>query len=317
MLLEEVLRVKDFGTRHGLLMHENYDEFVQLEKPFVVWFVNASEPLAFIPKTFTFPVVGSFPGLSWFDEEDAREFAKDLAREGWDVNVRGVGAYSTGGWFDDPILSSMFADVPGGLGFVVNVVLHESFHATVLVGDQQYFNESLASFVAGELTPIYLTERFGSESTELRDYLTAKQNNRIVVEFLAGIVQRLNAVYLSPLPDEHKYREKARIIGELQTRLPFPEPPNNATLIGFSLYHEGEAEMRRLREACPSWPAFIEAVGSLTPRHFPIEQSPIIGPTFDLLTRNGCRPLPRQPYTAWNQAQREKQRRSLERGESP
>lgn len=312
-LLSEVVSVKQFGTRHGLEMHENYEEYVELDRPFVVWFVTASEPLAFVPKTFTFPVVGSFPGLAWFDENDAREFAEELEGEGWDVFVRGVGAYSTGGWFDDPILSSMFADVPGGLGFLVNVVLHESFHATVLVGNQQYFNESLASFVANQLTPVYLRERFGPESQELREYLGAQANGRVVIEILANAVQQLNTVYLSPLPIEQKYREKARITSELQTRLQLPERPNNASLFGFSLYHEGEAEMRRLLAACPSWPAFISAVGSLTEDQFPVEQSPVIGPVFDLLTARGCLPLPRDPYRAYNPALRQRQRRDLER----
>jgi hypothetical protein len=258
-------------------------------------------------------VVGSFPGLSWFDEADAREFADELKGEGWDVFVRGVGAYSTGGWFDDPILSSMFADVPGGLGFLVNVVLHESFHATALVGNQQYFNESLASFVANRLAPVYLRERFGAEAPQLRDYLAAQANGKIVVEILANAVQELNAVYMSPLSQQHKYREKDRITKALQQRLQLPETPNNASLFGFSLYHEGQAEMERLLAACPSWPAFIEAVGSLTEEHFPVEQSPVIGPVFDLLTARGCRPFSRDPYPTYNRPLREKQRRALDR----
>jgi hypothetical protein len=120
---------------------------------------------------------------------------------------------------------------------------------------------------------------------------------------------------MSPLPDEQKYREKERITRELQARLQLPETPNNASLFGFSLYHEGEAEMRRLRQACASWPAFIEAVGSLTEEQFPVEQSPVIGPVFDLLTARGCRPLPREPYAAYNQPLRQKQRRDALRDE--
>lgn len=309
-MLEEVLRVKEFGGRHGLSMHENYEEFVQLDRPFVVWFVNASEPLAFVPKTFGFPVVGSFPGLSWFAEDDAREFAADLREDGYDVNVRGVSAYSTGGWFDDPILSSMFEDERGGLGYLVNVLLHESFHATVLVANQQYFNESAASYVAGELAPLYLSERFGPDSEELRDYLTAQKENEDAIELLNYTVALLGAVYQSGRPDEWKRAHKARILKDLQARLDFDDMPNNATLIGFALYHEGTEELRRLRSTCPSWPAFIEAVGSLTKKHFPEAQTPAFGATIDLLTANACRPFPREPYRAWNNALREQQRRT-------
>lgn len=310
-LLGEVLRVKEFGARYGLSMHENYEEFVQLERPYVVWFVNASERLAFVPKTFSFPVVGSFPGLSWFDEGDAREFADELREEGWDVNVRGVTAYSTGGWFDDPILSSMFDDEPGGLGWLVNVVLHESFHATVLVKNQQYFNESAASFVANELTPVYLTERFGASSPELVDYLASRQKNERAIETLNYTVALLDAVYRSGRPDEWKLAFKARILDQLQKDLEFEEPPNNATLLGFALYHEGNEELGALRDRCPSWAAFIDALGSLTKRHFQEEQSPAFGSAVAALTRNDCRPFPREPYRAWNPAQREQQQRAL------
>lgn len=315
--LREVKAVKAFGSQRGLLMHHNYEEFVQLDRPFVVWFVNASEPLAFVPKTFSFPVVGSFPGLSWFDEEDAKEFAAELKEDGWDVAVRGVGAYSTGGWFDDPILSSMFNDVPGGLGFLANVLLHESVHATVFVENQQYFNESLASFIANELTPPYLLERFGHDSIPLLEYEQARRDNLIAIEIVSQAVTDLNNLYMSALPDAHKLREKQRILNDLQGRLAFDTPPNNASLIGFSLYHEGEVEMRRLREACPSWNAFIVAVGSLREEQFSEPQSPNIGPVFDLLTANHCEPLEHPPYRSFSKPLREKQKRKMRQAHFP
>src|SRR5690606_5007973 len=105
-----VPHIKAYALENGLAISDNYDEFVALNRPYVVWFVNASHPLAFYPKTFWFPVVGSFPGLGWFDERTARRHAASLQREGWDVSVRGVRAFSTGGWFGDPIVSSMFTE---------------------------------------------------------------------------------------------------------------------------------------------------------------------------------------------------------------
>lgn len=298
-LLQEVVRIKAFGIHYGLEMHSNYEKFVQLDRPYVVWFVNASAPLAFEPKTFWFPVVGSFPGLSWFDEADAREFAADLAEQGWDVNVRGVTAFSTGGWFDDPILSSMFFEHPAVIGLLANIVLHESVHATVLAPNQQYFNESLASFVAGELTPIYLKQYYGAESVELREYENAMLGGERNWARMADANTELTRIYQSPWSDELKLREKRRVLEQLAREVTFAQPPNNATLIGVQLYNEGKREMEQLREACGEWLSFLGAVDSMRTEHFGAEQSPVIGPALEELTRRGCVPFPRQPARLW------------------
>lgn len=308
-LLREVLRIKDYGSTYGLDMHENYQEFVQLDRPFVVWFVNASAPLAFYPKTFWFPIVGSFPGLSWFDQEDADEFANELREEGWDVNVRGVTAFSTGGWFDDPIVSSMLFDHPAALGFLVNTVLHESLHATVLVPDQQYFNESLASFVGRELTPPYLTQHYGPESVELREYLAAMERGQLNFELMAQANTELTALYMSTLPPEEKLRRKQAILDELASKVPFEAPPNNATLIGVQLYNEGQAEMEELFARCGTWQRFIAAAGSLRTHHFGVEQSPQIGPALKALTARGCEPFPIPEPKLWGRALQQRRAR--------
>ncbi len=315
-LLQEVIRIKKYGAGFGLQMHENYEEFVQLEAPFVVWFVNASAPLAFEPKTFWFPIVGTFPGLSWFDEQDARQFASELEAEGWDVNLRGVTAFSTGGWFDDPIVSSMFFDHPAALGFLVNTVLHESVHATVLAPDQQYFNESLASFVANEMTPKYLTERFGPYSIELTEYLAAMERGQVNFELMSAANTALTNLYMSPLSDEEKYRQKKKILDDLTSKVPFETPPNNATLIGVQLYNEGKVEMEELRATCGTWERFLAAVDSLRPRDFGMEQSPFIGPALKGLTVRGCVPHPPPKKRIYQKQWRQRTHRMAHR-ESP
>ncbi len=310
MLLQEILRIKSYGKRFGLDMHENYEQFVQLDRRFVVWFVNASEPLAFEPKTFWFPVVGSFPGLSWFDEKDANAFADDLREEGWDVNVRGVTAFSTGGWFDDPVVSSMFAEHPAALGFLVNTLIHESVHATVLVPDQQYFNESLASFVARELTPPYLLEFYGLDALETQEYLAAFERGNVNLELMSEANLALTELYMSELPDAEKLRRKRAILTELAEKVPFESPPNNATLIGVQLYNEGKVEMEELSRVCGSWPRFLKAVASLRTQHFGIEQAPEIGPPLKALSERRCVPFPAPRRTTWSkQVRQQKQRR--------
>ncbi len=316
-LLREVQRIKTFGERFGLNMHENYREFVQLDRQYVVWFVNASAPLAFEPKTFWFPVVGSFPGLGWFDEAEAMEFVADLESEGWDVNVRGVTAFSTGGWFDDPIVSSMFSDNPAALGFLVNTVLHESVHATVLAANQQYFNESLASFVANDLTPQYLIERFGPNNAELQKYEEAMQFGERNFALMSEANTQLTALYQSPQSDAHKLAQKKQILQALHQKIPFVRPPNNATLIGVQLYNEGKAEMAELRQRCGDWPRFLAAVDSLVTEDFGGPQSAIIGPALKSLTLRDCRPFPKKKRKIWQPQVRRQRERNARHRECP
>src|SRR5206468_11910645 len=131
--------------------------------------VSACEKLRFQSKVWNFPFVGSFPYLGWFDLEDGRSFARELKAEDngkWDVDLRGAAAYSTLGWFRDPVVSSMIPEGKEALGELVDVVLHESTHATYYISGQAFFNESIASFVADKLTPFYLDAKLGKGSEE-------------------------------------------------------------------------------------------------------------------------------------------------------
>lgn len=297
--LEQLARVKRYGLEHGLLMHENYRSYIDLHRPYVVWFVNASHPLAFLPLTFNFPIVGSFPGLSWFDESRAVEFKDWVASYGWDVNMRGVTAFSTGGWFEDPVLSSMFYDHPASVGLFANTILHESLHATVLVSDQQYFNESLASFVADTMTPNFLKQAYPTKPELLEVYEETRRTSKELIRKLVWTFQQLNLVYQSPMEDWAKLYIKENVIDQLVEEIPFQERPNNATLIGFQLYQEGTAEFLELYATCDhSWHRFIRAVDSLQPEHFDEPQTLNIGHTVRQLTAAQCKPLPptrRQP----------------------
>lgn len=292
--LTQLEHIKKYGVRQGLLMHKNYRDYIQLDQPYVVWFVNGSHPLAFLPLTFTFPIVGSFPGISWFDEQRAIDFKQQLEAGGWDVNIRGVTAFSTGGWFRDPVLSTMFFDHPAQVGYFANTILHESVHATVLVPDQQYFNESLASFIADTMTPSFLAETYENSPETLSAYEETRQGGDYVVQRLLTTFKELDAVYKSERPDEAKLAAKSEIIDRLMAEIPFPVRPNNATLIGFQLYQEGTREFEQLYAACGQrWQAFLEAVDSLRPDHFDAPQTMNIGPTVQLLSARKCKPFPR------------------------
>ena len=104
-----------------------------------IYNVTGSAPLAFEPVVFWFPVVGSFPYLGFFDRDQARAHASGLRRQGKDVWVRTAGAYSTLGWFEDPILPHMLDWDEYSLA---GTLLHELAHATLWVPGSVQFNES-------------------------------------------------------------------------------------------------------------------------------------------------------------------------------
>ena len=166
MLLAAIPEIRKYGRTYGLSIKNNYKHFVWLDRPAAVWFVGAADPLAFKPLRWCFPIVGCFAGLGWFDEDEAVKQKLALERKGYDAIVRPAGAYSTGGWFPDPVLSSMLGGGDGAYPALANVILHESVHATVLVPDQPFFNESFASYVADVLTDHWVEVNFGRGSNE-------------------------------------------------------------------------------------------------------------------------------------------------------
>jgi predicted aminopeptidase len=315
-LLSDIEGVRRFAWQNGLNVSGNYEKYVQLDREYPIWFVNASHPLAFRARIFSFPIVGSFPGLAWFDKKDAERFRDSLGAQGFDVNMRGVSAFSTGGWFDDPIVWSMLSDAPGALASLVNTVLHESLHATVLIKDQQYYNESLASFVGDTMAAHYLQHRSGEQMpAELRAYLAGRRFGLERARQLNLVHQELDAVYNSPISDAEKYEKKRQIIDRLMQEMRLVQRPNNATLIGFKLYSVGRDDFSDLFAACGhSWRRFLTAAASLKSEDFGQPQRAEFGPVVAALRQRGCptevRPL--RPFSIPDRRWRSKQRRRME-----
>ena len=294
-LLSEVRVIKRFGEAHGLRPTSNYASYVQLDGPAVVWVVSACAPLEFKSKVWSFPVVGDFPYLGWFHLEDARGFAAELGREGLDVDVRGASAYSTLGWFPDPLLSSMVPDGDEALGELANVVLHESVHATLHIPSQAYFNESLASFVADRLAPEYLERRRGAGSKELLAYLEGEARGRERVRALHEAYDRLDGLYRSGKSKEEKLAEKRRMMAELKEGLRLRREPNNAMLVQYRTYDTGTPELEALLEACgESWERLLGTLSTLTTESFPGRRARDLGPALRPLIERSCpAPAPR------------------------
>jgi predicted aminopeptidase len=255
-LLSELPKIREFIQQQGLTVTKNYQSYVQLKQPNVVYVVSAAQELAFVPYEWSFPVVGSFPYLGWFQKDEAFDYAKRLKKElgDWDVDVRGTRAYSTLGWFSDPVLSSMIPDGPEARGELVEVLIHESVHATLYIDRQTKFNETLAQFVGERLTEIYLKQNPIGPSTvyskgdskgdvksddngnDAEAYRKAQEGSEKHVRLLHETYEKLKTLYLSQSTAEQKRQQKAQILAQLKSTLQSQRDFNNATLIQYQTY---------------------------------------------------------------------------------
>ena len=102
-----ILKVREFAENELQLPVDNhYLTYVDLNRPFVLWNVFAAPEFSLTPKTWCYPVAGCAAYRGYFDETNAQQYAHKLDEQGYDVYVGGVTAYSTLGWFDDPVLST-------------------------------------------------------------------------------------------------------------------------------------------------------------------------------------------------------------------
>ena len=272
-LLELVPSMKEFARANGLEPTDSFERYVHLEGDAVVWVVTATPEFSLRPRTWSFPVVGSFSYLGWFKKERAEAHAQRLRNKGYDVYVRGASAFSTLGWFRDPIYSTMLRRDDLAEAVLVETILHESLHATIYVNDQSYFNESLAQFVGEGLALQYLVAKHGTDSEVVQRYQhwlefrkQAAARKREAWEALRNLYQQGGLV-------EEVRTKKLAILESLQADLRLPETPNNATLTGSRTYESGFETFTTLFEkADRDWPTLLQNLAQVQPEAFQQKQ---------------------------------------------
>lgn len=189
----------------------SYRSYVDVGRSFVVMNVVATAELSVDPVTWCFPVVGCVPYRGYFNEADAVAFGETLAADGLDVALSPSTAYSTLGWFDDPLLSTLLIRSDETLA---GTIFHELSHQRVYVQDDGTFNESYAVAVEREGVRRWLA-RYGAPGAVAAYEL----ENRREAGFLAlvqGARADLDALFRSGVSDEEKRAGKAAIFAELQ-----------------------------------------------------------------------------------------------------
>lgn len=207
-----VERLRRFAIEElGMKNTKNYTTFIELPGDRVATVVQACAELSFQRYLWSYPFVGKLPYKGFFNPADAEVEAAKLKKEGFDVIVRGVDAFSTLGWFRDPLYSFM---EKYGEGELAELIIHEQTHATVFSKREGSFNEELATFVGRAGAELWLQQNFGPGSAELTAYNAARADAKTFAAFLAGTATELEGVYESKIPEKEKREDKARILRE-------------------------------------------------------------------------------------------------------
>ena len=280
--IRTVIHVKEFAARElGLKATKNYTSYVKLEGEYVSWAVSEAHPLRLEEKKWHFPIVGDIPYLGFFQEKKAHDYAENLRSESPepkpDIWVRGVPAFSSLGWFSDPLYSSMIED--SGTTDIANLVIHESLHATVWVGDNVDFNEKLANFVGLEGSLAYLRYK-KVPAEQVQEALAQVSGEKIFASFMKSSISRYKeTVEVLANTNPTLASEKKKIFydtlltsyetyfaeqSKTNKNIKFKKPRakfkgwNNAALLAYANYYSDFSVFEAMLKACEgSLPRFV------------------------------------------------------------
>ncbi len=244
-----IQEVRDFAAKElHLPVNDHYLSYVELNRPYVVWNVYAAPEFSLTPKTWCFPIVGCVAYRGYFSEQDAHRFGDSLKQEGYDVFISGAIAYSTLGWFDDPVLST-FANLSEPA--IAALIFHELAHGVLYIKDDTAFNEGFATAVEQEGF-----RRWQMAANNLKGYenwLNKRQRRQRFINLVSKYRAKLEALYQNGLPIDKRRRQKAVIFNQMKSEFIdlksihaslaayeawFKHPLNNAQLISVSTYHD-------------------------------------------------------------------------------
>ncbi|MCB0415812.1 MAG: aminopeptidase [Bdellovibrionales bacterium] len=189
----------------GLKPTQNYTSFVELNRPYITYVVSVSPKDKLEYKKWSFPFVGKVPYKGFFSKQEALDEANKFDKNKYDTYVRGASAYSTLGWFNDPILSSMmkYKDYD-----IVNLIIHETTHATLYIKDNADFNERLASYVGNKGTELFYKSKEGPLSPTVIKLSEDQKDEKIFSEFISRETDKLKKWYEE---NKGKFSEEMRL----------------------------------------------------------------------------------------------------------
>jgi predicted aminopeptidase len=256
--LELVLRARRYASHTlGLNASESFHDVVWLERDAASYVVSAAPSDRLEEYRWCFPIAGCLPYIGYFARADARREADRLEHAGYDVALRGVSAYSLGGWLPDPVYSPLLRDTRG---WIANTVIHELTHGTVFVAGHAAFNESFATFVGDHGSIDFLRLRYGPESATVHDAVDELRDRALLNRILDDLREELRTIYAASVPRDEKLRRKALAIERAHARIRTTvflvldatriatRPINNATLATQATYFGDAASLEAAYE---------------------------------------------------------------------
>ncbi|RLU01466.1 aminopeptidase [Ketobacter sp.] len=246
--LTYLLEARQFAVQQlGLEDNPSYLEYVELEREYVTWNVFATPELSMQNHTWCYPVAGCVSYRGYFARQDAEQYAAQLQQAGLDTYVGGVGAYSTLGWFADPVLSSFLERGPLSLAALL---FHELAHQVLYVQDDTVFNESFASAVETILLQQW-AEQQGLQN-RWQEYQTAVSRHQAFIQLVLANRAAREALFEAEISAPEQRRGKQALITQLRAEYErfkqdwgysgydswFAGDLNNAQLSTVATYHE-------------------------------------------------------------------------------
>ncbi len=210
--LERAREMRDYASR-VLKLPENrsYRIYADLGRPAALWNVFAAPELSLELKTWCYPVAGCVGYRGYFSRVRADAYAKELRAEGYEVFVGPVSAYSTVGWFNDPLLNTVLKRPDPELA---GVLFHELAHQRLFLSGDTAFSESFATAVEIEGVRRWLTDQGKPE--EFSGYMEKLKRREQFMELVLRYRKQLETLYASSKPDLDKRTEKARAFDSLR-----------------------------------------------------------------------------------------------------
>jgi predicted aminopeptidase len=268
-------KIREFAlTELALPLGDSYTSYSDLKRPYVVWNVYAAPELSFESYTWCYPFLGCLAYRGFYDEMRAQRAGKILEDQGYDVKVGGVQAYSTLGFFDDPLLNTFI--FKNEVAFI-ELLIHEISHQKLYIKDDTKFNENFATAVATLGAEQWY--RLAKNEDVYETYQTQKQIQQSLVGFVLGYKDQLSDIYEDEFKSEtEKKDQKKEIIAnmlrqfevfKLEHKLDsrydrWVYSMNNASLSTLSNYQELVPGFIALfHQQKNDWPAFYKAVEKL------------------------------------------------------
>ncbi|HCI57491.1 MAG: aminopeptidase [Bacteroidetes bacterium] len=243
----------------GLAETNNYETYYDQKGKPALWVLTAAPEFKMEPYKWKFPFLGSLSYKGFFQKQKGVDELQLLKKKGFDADLSTVSAWSTLGWFGDPVMSSMMRK---NVGSLAELIIHEMTHTTLYVKGNVEFNENLATFIGEIGAEKFLTHKFKDDSNVLTNYINHRKDNRIFSEYVVTSVAKLDSLYKDvdfislTYPDKLrlKYQKIALIVLHI-SKLPLKNHqrfewnlqdkrlPDNTWFLSYSDYHALQPEI--------------------------------------------------------------------------